>query len=410
MLSALVSSLAGAQAAFMPTPSVEPVSHISSRRAVTMVASMPEIANPGRLSRDERLRSRYGGFAFEPEGGWTDELAGFGYDELAASMIEIASYTRGDTVTGSVLGYEPSGTMVDIGVKSSAFVSLQEMALVKPTKPEGILEIGESYEFVIISREDENGQLMLSRRRILYQQAWEQVAQLYADDAVVEAEVVAVNRGGAMMQVEGLRAFLPGSHFLAGQNPTEEFVGKKLEVKFLDVDKELNRLVVSHRKAIVDSQINNLSVGSVLKGIITAVKPYGAFVDVGGMSGLLHISQISCDHISDVSAVLPVGAEIKCMVISQDKAKGRVALSTKTLEAEAGDMIKNQAKVFENAEETAAKYQERIEAERKAREEAAQDVIFGLESVFADSKPDEAADAPADEAASEASADLPDLE
>jgi len=238
--------------------------------------------------------------------------------------------------------------MVDIGVKSSAFVSLQEMALVKPTKPEGILEIGESYEFVIISREDENGQLMLSRRRILYQQAWEQVAQLYADDAVVEAEVVAVNRGGAMMQVEGLRAFLPGSHFLAGQNPTEEFVGKKLEVKFLDVDKELNRLVVSHRKAIVDSQINNLSVGSVLKGIITAVKPYGAFVDVGGMSGLLHISQISCDHISDVSAVLPVGAEIKCMVISQDKAKGRVALSTKTLEAEAGDMIKNQAKVFEN--------------------------------------------------------------
>jgi len=98
------------------------------------------------------------------------------------------------------------------------------------------------------------------------------------------------------------------------------------------------------------------------------------------------------------------------MVISQDKAKGRVALSTKTLEAEAGDMIKNQAKVFENAEETAAKYQERIEAERKAREEAAQDVIFGLESVFADSKPDEAADTPADEAAPEASADLPDLE
>jgi len=217
---------------------------------------------------------------------------------------------------------------------------------------------------------------------------------------------VAVNRGGAMMQVEGLRAFLPGSHFLAGQNPTDEFVGKKMNVKFLDVDKEQNRLVVSHRKAIVDAQINNLSIGSVLKGIITAVKPYGAFVDVGGMSGLLHISQISCDHISDVNAVLPVGAEIKCMVISQDKAKGRVALSTKTLEPEAGDMIKNQAKVFEMAEETAANYQQRIEEERKAREEAAKDVIFGLESVFAETAPADGADASA-EASSDADAVAP---
>merc|ERR1719178_136596 len=222
---------------------------------------------------------------------------------------------------------------------------------------------------------------MLSRRRILFGQAWDKVTQLFADDATVEGEVAAVNRGGAMMVVEGLRAFLPGSHFLA-------------------VDKETTRLIVSHRKAVVDSQIHDLSVGSVLKGVITAVKPYGAFVDIGGMSGLLHISQISCDHISNVETVLPVGTAIKCMVISQDKGKGRVALSTKTLEQEPGDMIKNQAKVFENAEDTAAKYQERIAAERKAREEAAQDVIFGLESVF--TEPGEAeGEAPAAEDAAE---------
>jgi len=169
-----------------------------------------------------------------------------------------------------------------------------------------------------------------------------------------------------------------------------------LKIKFLDVDKEGNRLVVSHRKAVVDAQINDLKVGAVVKGMVMAVKPYGAFVDVGGMSGLLHISQISCDHITDISSVLPVGTEIKCMVISQDTSKGRVALSTKTLEAEPGDMLKNQANVFENAEETAAKYQERIEAERKAREEAAQDVIFGLESVFSDSSEGKDGNAPAD--------------
>merc|ERR1719487_700378 len=182
-------------------------------------------------------------------------------------------------------------------------------------------------------------------------------------------------------------------------------IGQKLQVKFLDVDKETTRLVVSHRKAVVDSQIQDLSVGSVLKGVVTAVKPYGAFIDIGGMSGLLHISQISCDHISNVESVLPVGSAIKCMVISQDKGKGRVALSTKTLEQDPGDMIKNQEKVFENAEDTAAKYQERIAAERKAREEAAQDVIFGLESVFTDGGDADGDAAPQGETTEEAEAE-----
>ena len=364
----------------------------------SMVAAVDfEISVPGQLSKDERMRSRYAGWSFEPEGGWDAADADFSYDDLASSMNEIPTFTRGDTTNGAVIGFEPNGALVDIGVKSSAYCPLQEMALVKPNKPEEELELGASYEFVVVSREDENGQLTLSRRRLLFAQAWDKVAQLYAEDATITGEVAAVNRGGAMCTVEGLRAFLPGSHFLPGTTPSEDFIGKKLELKFLDVDKDSSRLVVSHRKAVVDSQINDLSVGSVLKGIVTAVKPYGAFVDIGGMSGLLHISQISCDHISNVEAVIPVGTQIKCMVISQDKGKGRVALSTKTLEQEPGDMIKDQAKVFENAEDTAAKYQERIAAERKAREEAAQDIIFGLESVFSEPAADGEA-APAGEA------------
>jgi len=416
-ISALSSALIGADAAFLggATPrcghdascgvasrgSQQPAVCLR-RTAPNMVAMAFDISNPGSMTRDERLRSRYGGFTYQPEDGWLGEASDFSYDDLAASMSEVPTFTRGDTTTGSVIGFEPNGALVDIGVKSSAYVSLQEMALVKPDKPENCLEIGGSYEFVVVSREDENGQLMLSRRRILFSQAWEKVAELHAEDEIVEGEVAAVNRGGAMMVVEGLRAFLPGSHFMAGQMPTEEFIGKKLKLKFLDVDRESNRLVVSHRKAVVDTQIKDLNVGSVLKGVITNVKPYGAFVDVGGMSGLLHISQISCDHISNVESVIPIGTEIKCMVISQDKGKGRVALSTKTLEEEPGDMINNPQKVFDNAEATAAKYQERIEAERKAREEAAQDVIFGLESVFS-----EPAAEPAAEAAEPAAADAP---
>merc|ERR1719238_2307295 len=182
----------------------------------------------------------------------TLDAAPFSYDELANSMREIASFTRGDVAEGEVIGFEPNGALIDIGVKSAAYCTLQEMALVKPDKPDQVLELGSRYEFTIVSREDENGQLMLSRRRILFTKAWDKVTQLYADDAVVEGEVAAVNRGGAMMVEEGLRAFLPGSHFLAGQTPTDDFIGQKLELKFLDVDKETTRLVVSHRKAVVD--------------------------------------------------------------------------------------------------------------------------------------------------------------
>jgi len=364
-------------------------------RTPTMVATLEE-----KWSKQKQDKSRYASFAFMPEGLDTTSDVGFSYEELAASVGEIKKYTRGDTVTGSVVSFEPNGAVVDIGVKSSAYCGLSEMALVKPDKPESVMTVGDTFEFVIMSREDENGQLFLSRRRILFTEAWDKVTEIHAEDGVAEAEVMAVNKGGAMLQVEGLRAFMPGSHYLPGQTPTEAIVGNILKIKFLDVDKEGNRLVASHKKAIVDSTIVDLSVGAVVKGYVTAVKPYGAFIDVGGISGLLHISQISCDHIADVEAVLPQGAEIKCMVISQDKGKGRIALSTKTLEVEPGDMIKDRQKVFDSAEDTAAKYQERLEAERKAREEAAQDAIFGLESVFSESPP--TGDAPAD-----AGADLP---
>merc|ERR1712037_349980 len=116
-----------------------------------------------------------------------------------------------------------------------------------------------------------------------------------------------------------------------------------------------------------EAQMEDLSRGDVIDGIVKALKPYGAFVEVGGMSGLLHISQISMDRINDLEAVLQPGQKIKCMIIDHDKVNGRIALSTKTLEPEPGDMIRDQQKVFDLAEETAKKYHERMESERKAR-------------------------------------------
>jgi small subunit ribosomal protein S1 len=155
-------------------------------------------------------------------------------------------------------------------------------------------------------------------------------------------------------------------------------VGQKLPLKFLEVNQETNKLVVSNRKAVVETQMQDLSRGDLVTGVVRALKPYGAFVEVGGMSGLLHISQISYDRIEDLEKVLQPGMEVKCMIIDHDKVNGRIALSTKSLEPNPGDMLKDPQMVFDNAEESAQKYHAKMEQERKAREEAARDIVLGL--------------------------------
>merc|ERR1712241_1556319 len=217
----------------------------------------------------------------------------------------------------------------------------------------------------------------VSIRRIQYRSAWETILEMQANDSILEAEVVAVNRGGAICLVEGLRAFLPGSH-LSGMMATEDMIGTKLPLKFLEVNQEAGKLVVSNRKALVEQQMADLSRGDIVQGMVKALKPYGAFVEVGGMSGLLHISQISYDRIEDLEKVLQPGMQVKCMIIDHDKVNGRIALSTKTLEPEPGDMLKDPATVFDLAEDTAAKYHAKMEAQRRSREETAKDIVLGL--------------------------------
>jgi len=328
------------------------------------------------MTRFDRLKKKYKG----PTIVTSTEGLDFSYEDFDKAVAETDySFNRNDVVKGNIVQYENGGAIVDIGAKASAFLPTQESSLFleQGASIESTVDLDQEMEFQIISEEDENGQLLVSVRRIQYRQAWEKVIAQQAEDEVFEAEVVAVNRGGAICLVEGLRAFLPGSH-LTGQLPTEDILGQKLPLKFLEVNQDDNKLVVSNRRAVVEKQMSDLSRGDIIPGIVKALKPYGAFVEVGGMSGLLHISQISYDRIEDLEKVLQPGQQVKCMIIDHDKVNGRIALSTKTLEPEPGDMLRDSAKVFELAEETAKKYHERMEAERKAREEAAKDIVMGL--------------------------------
>jgi len=331
------------------------------------------VATPTRF---DRLKKNYKGLMPEK----STETLSFDYADFDTAVESVSyDFARNSVVSGTVVQYENSGCIVDIGAKASAFLPINEAALEQNQGDtiESLVELDKEMQVQIISDEDENGQLLVSVRRIQYREAWDTVKELQNTDEVFEATCIAVNRGGAICLVEGLRAFLPGSH-LTGQLPTEDLIGQTLPLKFLEVNQEDNKLVVSNRRAVVEQQMSDLSRGDIINGMVKALKPYGAFVEVGGMSGLLHISQISYDRIDDLEKVLQPGQQVKCMIIDHDKVNGRIALSTKTLEPEPGDMLRDSAKVFELAEETAAKYHERMEAERKAREESAKSIVVSL--------------------------------
>mmetsp|Transcript_19695 Transcript_19695/g.30892 ORF Transcript_19695/g.30892 Transcript_19695/m.30892 type:complete len:392 (+) Transcript_19695:68-1243(+) len=341
----------------------------SSTVQVYMAAAAP-------MTKFDRMKAKWKGQTTKI----TAEEAGVSYDDFEGLLGEQRlSFNRDEVVRGTVVQFDVSSALVDIGGKAAAYLPLREMSLIPIEKEQmgDIVSLDQEYEFKIVSGENAEGQVTLSLKRIQFEQAWERVQAMQVEDAVFDATIISVNRGGAVVDIQGLRGFLPGSHLVGGQ-PSEESIGQSLRLKFLEVNAETGKLVVSNRRAVLEEEMKELSRGDVVDGVVKTLKPYGAFVDIFGMSGLLHISQISYDRIDDLEAVLTVGQKMKVMIIDHDKVNGRIALSTKTLEPEPGDMLKDPAKVMAMAEETAAKYHERMEAERKAREEAAKSIVMGL--------------------------------
>jgi small subunit ribosomal protein S1 len=297
---------------------------------------------------------------------------GFTHEDFAALLDQYDyHFNPGDIVPGTVFSIEPKGALIDIGAKTAAYIPIQEMSINRIEVPDEVLQSNETREFFILADENEDGQLTLSIRRIEYMRAWERVRQLQTEDATVRSDVFATNRGGALVRIEGLRGFIPGSH-ISTRSAKEDLIGEQLPLKFLEVDEERNRLVLSHRRALVERKMNRLEVSEVVIGTVRGIKPYGAFIDIGGVSGLLHISEISHDHIDTPHSVFNVNDEVKVMIIDLDAERGRISLSTKQLEPEPGDMVKNPQSVYEKAEEMAERYRQQLAAQSQGQGQGGQ--------------------------------------
>merc|ERR1712113_57720 len=250
---------------------------------------------------------------------------------------------------------------------ASGWGPANEISMGNLGKPSEVFRRGETRDFIIVEDARKSGHIKVSCKEEETAIAWARIRQLQAEDVAVEGVIAEVNRGGILIDFENMLGFVPGSHLSAEfSGATDEVVGQTMLVKFLEVDEERDRLVLSNRRASAEANLSGHKVGDVVAGVISAIKPFGAFVDIGGVNGLLHISQISHDRITSVENLLSVGDELKVMIIAQDRERGRVSLSTKKLEPTPGDMLRNPQLVYEKAEEIAATFRERVAAAEAA--------------------------------------------
>ena len=279
----------------------------------------------------------------------------FDFDEetFLAALDELDFVgTTGEVVTGTVIGIESDGVYVDIGGKAPGFMPKKEAGLGVITNLKERFPKGTSVEVLVTREQNADGMVTISARALALRHSWEKVRGLEKDGKVVQVKVNGFNRGGVTCDLEGLRGFIPRSQLQDGENH-EALVGKTLGVTFLEVNPETRKLVLSEKKAATAARFAELEVGQLVEGLVVSVKPYGFFVDLGGISGLLHQSCISGGQLRDLREVFDQGDRVRALITDLDPGRGRIALNTALLEGQPGELLIEKEKVMAEAEDRA---------------------------------------------------------
>lgn len=286
----------------------------------------------------------------------------FSIDDFAKALEEHDyQFQKGQVVRGTVANYDSDGIYIDIGGKAAAFLPIDEASTKRITNVEEQFPAGTELEGLIIQEQNADGQVTLSIRQLELRRIWKQLIEWQETKETVQARVNGVNRGGVTVDVMGLRGFIPRSHLVDRDN-LESLIGKGLTVAVLDVIPKQKKLVVSQRLASQGANLGQLEVGQLIDGKISGIRPFGAFVDFEGTTGLLHVNQISKNYVKSIDAVLQAGQAIKAVILEVDEVKKRVSLSTKVLESYPGEMLEKMDEVMANAVERAEKARKMIES------------------------------------------------
>ncbi|MCL2930738.1 MAG: S1 RNA-binding domain-containing protein [Trichodesmium sp. MAG_R03] len=258
-------------------------------------------------------------------------------------------FQKGQIVTGKVYSYESEGIYVDIGGKSLALVPFEEASLGSKQDLSEALPLQLEREFLIIREQDAEGEVLLSVKQLEINQIWERLTELEEGGQSFQVQVIATNKGGVTVDVQSLRGFIPRSHLLAKDN-LELLIDQVLTVNFLELDQEKKKIVMSQRLAAQSDGFSKLAVGQLLEGKVVGVKPFGIFVDLEGLTGLLHITQVSQKRVDSLSTIFTQGNVVKAMIVDLDEGRKRISLSTKVLENYPGEILDKIDQVMESAD------------------------------------------------------------
>tara|TARA_B100000676_G_scaffold297298_1_gene338810 strand:- start:221 stop:1555 length:1335 start_codon:yes stop_codon:yes gene_type:complete len=254
-------------------------------------------------------------------------------DAFNASMVQVED---GQLVAGSVVKIDREEVLLDIGFKSEGVIPRKELSIRNDVPPSELVSLGDQLEALVIQKEDKEGRLILSKKRAQYEKAWGDVQRVKETDGIVKGLVIEVVKGGLIVDI-GLRGFLPASLVeLRRVRDLQPYIGMELEAKIIELDKNRNNVVLSRRAFLEETQkeqreefLDLLKPGERRKGVISSVVNFGAFVDLGGMDGLIHVSELSWQHVDHPSAVVTIGDEVDVEVLEVDLDRERISLSLK---------------------------------------------------------------------------------
>ena len=257
-------------------------------------------------------------------------------DFLAAVEKTLKFFNDGDLIEGTVVKIDRDEVLLDVGYKTEGVIPSRELSIKHDVDPTEVVEVGDTVEALVLQKEDKEGRLILSKKRAQYERAWGDVEKIKEADGVVTGQVIEVVKGGLIVDI-GLRGFLPASLIeLRRVRDLTPYLGQEIEAKILELDKNRNNVVLSRRALLEQTQsesrttfLNNLHKGQVRKGTVSSIVNFGAFVDLGGVDGLVHVSELSWKHIEHASEVVEVGQEVTVEVLDVDMDRERVSLSLK---------------------------------------------------------------------------------
>ncbi len=258
-------------------------------------------------------------------------------DEFEAALEgTVTAMEEGKIIEGVVVKVDPDEVLLDIGWKSEGVIPSRELSIKLDVDPSDIVAVGDVVEALVMKKEDEEGRLVLSKKRAQYERAWGTIERIYNEDRTVQGSVIEVVKGGLIIDI-GLRGFLPASLVeMRRVRDLAPYVGEQLECKIIELDKNRNNVVLSRRKFLEETQsefrnefLNSLQKGEIRAGVVSSIVNFGAFVDLGGVDGLVHVSELSWKHIDHPSEVVEVGDNVEVEVLDVDLDRERVSLSLK---------------------------------------------------------------------------------